>query len=80
MPIIAQVIGLIVHNSYFIVYLPPMSNGLYLSLYYLVLVYGVCEPNPCKNGGKCANSTNDVGYECSCVIGWLGVNCEIGKI
>lgn len=30
--------------------------------------------NPCKNGGTCTDLDGD--YECSCVNGFMGKNCE----
>lgn len=33
-----------------------------------------CTSNPCNNGGKCENLLG--GYECNCVEGWTGTNCE----
>ena len=32
------------------------------------------EPNPCQNGGTCADGINS--YNCTCVIGFIGVNCD----
>ena len=49
-------------------------------IYSWVLVDDACNANPCNNGGRCTNATNEVGYECECVSGWIGRNCEIGKI
>lgn len=36
----------------------------------------LCEPNPCENGGTCQDTEND--YECTCIDGWGGKNCETG--
>lgn len=47
-----------------------------LSLFCFVLDIHPCESNPCVNGANC---TNDVkSYTCSCIRGYIGVNCEIG--
>ncbi|XP_026572478.1 coagulation factor IX isoform X3 [Pseudonaja textilis] len=34
-----------------------------------------CEPNPCKNGGRCEDGTND--YTCWCPGGFDGKSCEL---
>ncbi|XP_013908296.1 PREDICTED: coagulation factor IX [Thamnophis sirtalis] len=34
-----------------------------------------CEPNPCKNGGRCKDDTND--YTCWCPGGFDGKSCEL---
>ena len=36
-----------------------------------------CNPNPCKNGGKCIDGVNS--YACVCTAGWKGKNCEHRK-
>ena len=33
----------------------------------------------CKNGGICSNDGSDRGYECLCLPGFYGDNCEIRK-
>jgi hypothetical protein len=33
-----------------------------------------CSPDPCLNGGSCEDLVN--GYECTCVTGYNGTNCE----
>ncbi|XP_038051060.1 protein eyes shut homolog isoform X2 [Patiria miniata] len=35
-----------------------------------------CDPNPCMNGGSCADGVNS--YVCTCVEGFTGSDCEIG--
>lgn len=37
-----------------------------------------CASGPCRNGGTCTNGLNS--YTCTCVAGWMGVNCETGNI
>ncbi|XP_028412378.1 uncharacterized protein LOC114535196 [Dendronephthya gigantea] len=40
----------------------------------------VCEPNPCKHGGKCT-TLNPRQFSCNCSkTGYEGANCEIGVI
>ncbi|XP_068599575.1 protein crumbs homolog 1 [Brachionichthys hirsutus] len=34
----------------------------------------VCEPNPCRNGGRCRDLFN--AYNCSCAEGWAGSRCD----
>ena len=36
-----------------------------------------CAEGPCENGGHCTDAVND--YNCSCVPGFKGKNCSIGK-
>ena len=36
-----------------------------------------CLSGPCMNGGTCKDELN--GYNCSCVVGYSGDNCETGK-
>ena len=36
-----------------------------------------CADGPCKNGGSCTDAVND--FNCSCVPGYTGKNCSIGK-
>ena len=33
----------------------------------------------CKNGGICSNDGSERGYECLCLPGFYGDNCEIRK-
>ncbi|KAL9970142.1 hypothetical protein ACROYT_G022469 [Oculina patagonica] len=34
-----------------------------------------CSPNPCQHGGNCTDKVND--YNCTCVVGYRGKDCEI---
>uniref|UniRef100_A0AAY4CHI5 Uncharacterized protein n=1 Tax=Denticeps clupeoides TaxID=299321 RepID=A0AAY4CHI5_9TELE len=38
---------------------------------------GVCEPDPCLNGGRCRDLFNL--YSCSCGAGWAGPRCEVNE-
>ena len=35
-----------------------------------------CASNPCQNTGDCQDNVNE--YECTCVSGYTGVDCETG--
>ena len=37
-----------------------------------------CDKSPCKNGGTCSNSPGS--YTCKCQDGWIGNNCDQGKV
>ncbi|XP_033634059.1 fibropellin-1-like [Asterias rubens] len=41
-----------------------------------------CWVNPCQNGGFCnrIGSTGTNGYQCTCLLDFSGVNCEIGTV
>lgn len=36
-----------------------------------------CQPDPCENNGTCIDLVND--YQCDCVAGFNGINCENSK-
>ncbi|XP_056292235.1 hyaluronan-binding protein 2-like isoform X2 [Pseudoliparis swirei] len=38
--------------------------------------FSLCEPNPCKNGGKCIKDGND--FDCLCPMGYRGRFCHVG--
>ncbi len=46
-----------------------------LEVCYTLPVEDACDPDPCQNGGLCANV--DEGYACECPAGYGGVNCEV---
>lgn len=37
-----------------------------------------CTPNQCQNGGTCVDLGSS--YQCDCVVGYDGVNCEVQDI
>ncbi len=37
-----------------------------------------CAPNPCLNGGSCADGFNS--YTCTCINGYTGTNCQIPPV
>ena len=37
-----------------------------------------CDPNPCQNGGLCADNVGS--YTCTCADGYEGDNCETGEL
>ena len=37
-----------------------------------------CQSNPCLNGGNCSNLENH--YTCDCQPGYVGINCQTGKV
>ena len=39
-----------------------------------------CASSPCLNGGTCKNSNSSNRYTCFCVLGYKGVNCQIGNL
>ena len=39
-----------------------------------------CKLKPCKHKGICKNLHVSQGYECSCQLGYTGVNCEKGTV
>jgi len=45
-----------------------------MSTFYLVT--GICEKLPCTNGGTCKTAGNT--YNCECLEGYTGKNCETG--
>ena len=46
------------------------------NMYYLFIEILECDSSHCANGGTCTDTEN--GYECECVAGFRGTNCETG--
>ena len=44
--------------------------------YYFIADINECNSRPCENGAKCNDEVN--AYNCSCVDGYNGTNCETG--
>ncbi len=38
-----------------------------------------CDSSPCQHGGTCDESPSGAGYECLCVDGYIGNDCEISE-
>ena len=53
-----------------------LCNEYLINLFKKILLEYCKDTNPCLNGGTC--TTNDELYECTCVYGYGGPNCEIG--
>ena len=41
------------------------------------LIEDACSSDPCRNGGNCIIG-DDSSYQCQCVNGWTGTNCQSG--
>ncbi|TMS21949.1 Hyaluronan-binding protein 2 [Larimichthys crocea] len=50
---------------------PAMSDW----LFELLNETGVCDPNPCLNGGSCLNK-NDTDFTCLCPEPYIGIRCQ----
>lgn len=54
-----------------------VASTLYFIVKYVFSDINECASNPCQNSGTCIDHAN--GYSCSCVPGYIGINCEKGK-
>ena len=45
-------------------------------VYFFLADIDECDPDPCRNGGSCSDRLNM--YDCSCVAGFTGTDCETG--
>ena len=43
------------------------------------LIGSDCYSDPCLNGGTCMVGAGGIGYNCSCMNGYTGNMCQIGK-
>lgn len=43
-----------------------------------ILLFAVCSPNPCTNGGICSMDTVKT-FHCACQAGFTGLQCENSK-
>ena len=39
----------------------------------------MCESNPCHNDGTCLQEEESLQYNCTCVTGYEGDQCDIGN-
>ena len=44
------------------------------------LLVNTCQSSPCKNGATCTQTETPQRYECTCRLGYKGVNCETGIV
>lgn len=51
--------------------------AVFLIYFFLISVPRECDPNPCQNGGTCVEVGDT--YECTCLQGYTGTNCDTGK-
>ena len=59
--------------------LPLLLQNLFKCIFIFLFcteIVGPCSSLPCKNGATCRNEINS--YQCDCLAGWTGVNCETG--
>ena len=56
----------------------PSDNFVIEFLPSLITARDPCNPNPCKNGGKC--TPNGDKFTCSCTAGWKGDTCETSNL
>ena len=55
-----------------------MISLICLSIIVLSTDIDECLSNPCLNGGLCSNGESR--YTCTCLAGWTGARCDVGKI
>ena len=49
-----------------------------ISFFVRAIIIGVCDPNPCFNGGVCSVS-HEGKFNCTCPAGFGGDKCEISE-
>ena len=56
------------------------EDGIFVSFHLFILeILDIddCNPDPCQNNGTCTDLVND--YQCDCVSGFNGTNCDNSK-
>ena len=59
-------------------FLNNLNYKLDFACFYLTKIADGCYSHPCLNGGKCTTDANG-NYNCTCIIGFYGVNCQFCK-
>ena len=54
------------------------ANFKFSTIYFSFPDIDECDSDPCKNGANCTDGVNN--YTCTCMAGYGGPNCSIGKL